>query len=795
MFKGATIGIGVGVRLGGGAKAGAPVPPLLDRLSVSATSAVSTFRQLKAAYSSGTFLTSTGGKITGLKDQSGNTRDYAQATDANRPLLDLWGGKSVPSILLDTVAKNLQGALLSALITTTTGTIVALAQVGPAANALSGSPESGGGVVADTAQGGSIWAGPGGMMGQGYDGNYFRTPQLNFVPDQPCIMVWQHGAGTMYIKDGTGAVQSVALGAITYAAFNILIGTADGKSLLGHVFEVLTFATMIGAPDLALILADMNNWITAQHMNISGFPSAANTGTTGALAPSAGDRTITVDGTVVQNLDITGRITVTANNVVIKNCRVANDGDYCILMTDGQTGLVVQDCEILASGTTDVTGIHGDGLFQRNNIHNVENGIVFSTNGSALNNYIHDLASSVTGHLDGIECNGAQNGVLIQGNTILNPQNQTSAVQLNNGFGALANVTVDSNYIGGGGYTAYVDNTQGVGAVSGIIFSNNVMERGSFGYFSTYTSPVAFANNRNVRTGELSIANAGWIAHSAAEDNTWVDIAYGNGVFVAIASDGTHRVMTSPDGITWTAQTASIVETWSAITFGNGLFVAVCSNASQGMSSPDGVTWTTFNGAAPSNWIDVAYGAGVFAAVGRIGSKRVETSPDGVTWTGQNSAAQNTWGKVVFGNGLFVAVTFVGAAANDAMTSADGATWVAHSTGLNADRTAIAYGNGVYVALSPANATQVTSSPDGATWTGRTSAEANTWNGLAYDGALFVAVASSGPNRIMTSPDGTTWTAVAAPEANAWNAIAVGGGLRVAVAGSGTHRVMVSPIS
>ena len=35
-----------------------------------------------------------------------------------------------------------------------------------------------------------------------------------------------------------------------------------------------------------------------------------------------------------------------------------------------------------------------------------------------------------------------------------------------------------------------------------------------------------------------------------AEANQWRNVTYGNGLFVAVSSDGTNRVMTSPDGVT-----------------------------------------------------------------------------------------------------------------------------------------------------------------------------------------------------------------------------------------------------
>jgi len=93
-------------------------------------------------------------------------------------------------------------------------------------------------------------------------------------------------------------------------------------------------------------------------------------------------------------------------------------------------------------------------------------------------------------------------------------------------------------------------------------------------------------------------------------------VAYGNGVFVAVAN-GTDQVMTSTDnGVTWTAGIAASDNYWTSVTYGNGVFVAVSyDGASQVMTSTDGVTWTARTAASVSGWFSVAYGNGVFVAV------------------------------------------------------------------------------------------------------------------------------------------------------------------------------------
>jgi len=205
-----------------------------------------------------------------------------------------------------------------------------------------------------------------------------------------------------------------------------------------------------------------------------------------------------------------------------------------------------------------------------------------------------------------------------------------------------------------------------------------------------------------------------WTTRTSAANNNWNGITYGNGLFVAVASDGTgNRVMTSPDGITWTIRTSAADNGWRSFTYGNGLFVAVANTGTGNrvMTSPDGMTWTIRTSAADNNWAGVTYANGLFVAVANTGAgNRVMTSPDGITWTIRTSAVDNNWAGVTYANGLFVAVA---------------------SSGTN---------------------NRVMTSPDGITWTARTSAADNSWNGVTYGNGLVVAVSSTGTgNRVMTS--------------------------------------------
>jgi hypothetical protein len=243
---------------------------------------------------------------------------------------------------------------------------------------------------------------------------------------------------------------------------------------------------------------------------------------------------------------------------------------------------------------------------------------------------------------------------------------------------------------------------------------------------------------------------ARWTPRSAAEANQWVSVTYGGGLFVAVAVNGTYRVMTSPDGFIWTSRVPE-ANTWGAVTYGGGLFVAVSyDGTNRVMTSPDGITWTPRLAAEANSWQSVTYGGGLFVAVAQSGTNRVMTSPDGITWTSQSAAEAKQWKSVTYGGGLFVAVASSGP--NPVMTSPDGITWTSRSAPDFHSWYSVTYGDGLFVAVAQDGTNQVMTSPDGITWTPRSATEANGWYSVTYGGGLFVAVAYDGTNQVMTSP-------------------------------------------
>ncbi|XVU29479.1 hypothetical protein ACQPZJ_21115 [Actinoplanes sp. CA-054009] len=196
----------------------------------------------------------------------------------------------------------------------------------------------------------------------------------------------------------------------------------------------------------------------------SSFPNASNTGVRpGVKLKARGDITVTKNGTVLNALDVTGVITVQADNVVISNTRVTNSGkaDWGIVQTAGASNLVVMDSEIRGNGSTSMhQGIYNIGghiTVKRTEISRIADGIA-TNRGLIEDNYLHSPQVYDGDHVDMIQSTEgppAGASLTIRHNTIINDELQTSAIALFQDFGVARNALIVDNYLAGGAYTVY----------------------------------------------------------------------------------------------------------------------------------------------------------------------------------------------------------------------------------------------------------------------------------------------------------------------------------------------------
>jgi hypothetical protein len=318
-------------------------------------------------------------------------------------------------------------------------------------------------------------------------------------------------------------------------------------------------------------------------------------------------------------------------------------------------------------------------------------------------------------------------------------------------------------------------------------------------------------------TSDNSI-NYDWILRASPADYSWISVAYGNGVFVAISFiDGSgNQIMTSPDGINWTLVKTTNTIYWRTVCFGtpNGspLFVIVGNAVPYVYTSPNGIDWTLrtlTSGNDTTVWLNVIYAGGTinkFVAPGLNGTNRLMYSSDGISWTAVtgNTDLNNTeWQGIAYdnSNNRLVITPFYTTGAYYSMYSINGTTWTRGGS-FPGYISNVYYGKGLFVSTI-GNAvggtgtggqqliSRITTSPDGITWTNRYTPDIG-WAGIAYGSGIFVAITGGGGNRTMTSSDGINWTL--RPSANdsiVWRAITYGNGIFVAVASSSSgNRVM-----
>lgn len=360
------------------------------------------------------------------------------------------------------------------------------------------------------------------------------------------------------------------------------------------------------------------------------------------------------------------------------------------------------------------------------------------------------------------------------------PANQYTAIDYGtvNGVGYFVAVARESSVAAysTNGITWSSGNLQEVADWSDIAYGNGVF--------------VAIAESDSSTSIRSSSSNGGatWAAGVVASGSK--AIAYGGSRFVLVEGNFSNSAAWSTNGSTWTTSTLpanddSAESNWVDIAYGNGRYVAISDSSAMAAYSFDGDTWYKSNLPSDAEWTSVRYGQGVFYATtyGSIAA----SSPDGVTWTLRDATYQEIdittsardtnegyaartlphtafWTDVIWDGAKFIAIGHDNGVTPLAFgaTSTDGETWSTVSLPLVSSQfeyTAIAYdGTSTYVALL-ANTRHVSTSADGLTWAGTVNAiptSSSQWSDMAYGEGKFVAVSASA-NRTTYSADGATW--------------------------------------
>lgn len=276
----------------------------------------------------------------------------------------------------------------------------------------------------------------------------------------------------------------------------VLSTAATGSPPAAGNYSLSVTATNVTGTSIPVTIS-----VTVQAV-MTGFPDATNTGvSSGTTLTNSGPINVNTNGAIISGKNITGSLTVDANNVIVENCKINCSGEnYGIGLMSGRSGLTVRHCEVFGIPITNnrpashvLTAIACDFDASMANveisfcdIHGIENAI----GGGNLfihDNYIHDFAiwqvGGDTDHTDGVQTAGSTNigGMRIIHNTIIgictagglatptNYQAGSSCVALSMG---MHDLTIDGNFFAGGTYTLY-GNAQAGGSPANTHVTNN----------------------------------------------------------------------------------------------------------------------------------------------------------------------------------------------------------------------------------------------------------------------------------------------------------------------------------
>jgi hypothetical protein len=234
-------------------------------------------------------------------------------------------------------------------------------------------------------------------------------------------------------------------------------------------------------------------------------------------------------------------------------------------------------------------------------------------------------------------------------------------------------------------------------------------------------------------------------------------VAFGSGIFVSCADDGT--ILTSSNGLSWTMVTSGTASPLYGVAYGQGRFAAVGQYGTVLVSS-NGVEWSRVSSITTNSLEAVAYTDLGFVAVGDGGT--IVTSNDGTNWMNQNSGTSSGFVGVGTGFGKVFAAAAPNAPNSPALFwSTNGSMWFGLTNtppdpgSFNAG---FACGNGALLGVGMRGSFY--RSTNGVSWTYYSSPPFVYCFGLVFARNQFVAVGgnfSEGGRMIRSSTDGLSW--------------------------------------
>lgn len=198
------------------------------------------------------------------------------------------------------------------------------------------------------------------------------------------------------------------------------------------------------------------------------WPGPDNTGVGEVELTSHPGGRLDTDGLVLEGVSVTGEVVLEGDNQTLRDVRV--EGQVLVL----GDGVVIEDSELGSLSVSGATSFRASrveifGFPGSDGIH------VTSDRGRVVDvliedSWIHSPQVTETSHYDGIQVRGVE-GLVFRGNHVdLGPHRPqyNAAIFLQNANGGNRDVTVEGNFINGGGFSLYVGGEE-------IAFIDNVL--------------------------------------------------------------------------------------------------------------------------------------------------------------------------------------------------------------------------------------------------------------------------------------------------------------------------------
>ena len=199
-----------------------------------------------------------------------------------------------------------------------------------------------------------------------------------------------------------------------------------------------------------------------------GYPDATNTGASGTLAPS-GSITVSTNGTVVKDKEVSGKITINADNVTIENVKIVQTatGSGTQAISNNGSGNVIRNVTAGGKGTGSNTieaairGFNGVTL-ERDYFYNCNE--CMQGTGTVKDSYM--IVSSIYSGAHAEDIYVCSETITVEHSTLINSVNQTATVFGDTICGGGNKFTVKNSLLAGSGYVFYpqANNTNPSGA-------------------------------------------------------------------------------------------------------------------------------------------------------------------------------------------------------------------------------------------------------------------------------------------------------------------------------------------